>query len=152
MPSDEVDAASLPFEDLVQALRRQAAGSPTAEAAVELLVAHGTWLQRSDFRARVDVQPALVDDRLLASIDWRGALHADLPASSSERQMLQLAAELAGVDSGVALGDLLVGLDERNAAIFLRAVALAERRSGSSSSLRPSPAGRRRPPPSTRRT
>lgn len=109
-----------------EALRRQAAGSLAAEAAAALLVEHGVWLRRADFLRHVTVVPGLVDGLPMASVEWQGALAADLPSSSSEAQMLRLAAELAGVDSGVPLRDLLLGLDDRNAAIFLRAVVLAE--------------------------
>lgn len=58
-------------------------------------------------------------------MDWREALDADLPASSSENRMLGIYAELAGTDSGQALGDLMSGLDESNIVLVLRAFLTA---------------------------
>jgi hypothetical protein len=111
-------------DQLVAALRAGAEGSHPAEAAVELLIAHDLWPHRGDFLATaVTVTPALDDPgRLLAFIDWPAALAAYLPASSSEWQILALAAELAGVDSGRPLSELLGGLDDGNTFLVLRAV------------------------------
>jgi len=115
-------------EGLVVALLAQAEGSYAAEAAVGLLVEHGSWPARADFHAFVDVGPSLGDDRvLMASVDWEAALAADLPASSSETQMLAVAAELAGVDTGRSLQDLLCGLDRANTTLVVRAVLHAQR-------------------------
>lgn len=125
----------LPHDELSTALRAAAVGGYGQEAAVELVLAHGSWLRRPDFVGRfVQVTTARPDSSrtpprspYLAWVDWCGALAADLPCSSSERQVLALAAELAGVDSGQALGALVTGLDDRNIAHLLRAVAHANR-------------------------
>jgi len=115
-------------EGLVAALLAQAEGSYAAEAAVGLLIEHGSWLARADFHAFVDVGPSLGDDRvLMASVDWEAALAVNLPASSSEAQMLAVAAELAGVDTGRSLQDLLCGLDRANTTLVIRAVLHAQR-------------------------
>lgn len=115
-------------EALAAALLVQAEGSYAFEAAVGLLIEHGGWLARPDFQAFVDVGSSLGDDRvLMASIDWEAALAADLPASSSEAQMLAVAAELAGVDTGRALQELLCGLDRANTTLVIRAVLHAQR-------------------------
>lgn len=104
-------------------LRRWAAGSYADEAAIELLVAHGTWLHRDDFDASCleydhDGRDAVV------WIDWHAvpAFLDRAPCSASEARMLCLAAELAGVDSGRPIGDLLCGLDERNTALVIDAI------------------------------
>ncbi len=115
-------------EALAAALLAQAEGSYAAEAAVGLLIEHGSWPARADFHAFVDVGPSLGDDRvLMASIDWEAALGAHLPASSSETQMLAVAAELAGIDTGRTLQDLLCGLDRANTTLVIRAVLHAQR-------------------------
>jgi hypothetical protein len=115
-------------EGLVAALLAQAGGSYAAEAAVGLLIEHGSWPARADFHAFVDVGPSLGDDRvLMASVDWEAAIAANLPASSSETQMLAVAAELAGVDTGRTLQDLLCGLDRANTTLVIRAVLHAQR-------------------------
>lgn len=115
-------------EVLAAALLAQAEGSYSAEAAVGLLVAHRSWLARADFLRFVDVAPSFCDDRvLMASVDWEAALAADLAGSSSETQMLAVAAELAGVHCGRSLQDLLGGLDRANTTLVIRAVLHAQR-------------------------
>jgi hypothetical protein len=116
-------------DELIAALRTGAEGSLSDEAAVELLIDHGCWLHRTDFvSAAIDVTPGLDDaNPRLSFVDWSAALDADLPASSSERQMLSIAAELAGVDSGRPLGQLITGLDERNTALVARSVVHTSR-------------------------
>ena len=115
-------------DGVAAALLAQAEGFYSAEAAVGLLIEHRSWLARADFRSFVDVTPSLVDDRvMMASVDWEAALTANLPASSSETQMLAVAAELAGVDTGRSLQDLLCGLDRANTTLVVRAVLHAQR-------------------------
>jgi hypothetical protein len=116
------------YESLAAALLAQAQGSYAHEAAVWLLIEHRSWLQRQDFLRFVDVAPALAEERgLMASVDWDAAMAADLPASTSETQMLAVAAELAGVDTGRSLQDLLGGLDRANVTLVMRAVLHAHR-------------------------
>src|SRR5690242_11687182 len=70
-------------------------------AAVELLVAHGVWLDRPDFRARCVRRAATAEYGLdWFWIDWRAAravFDADgfTPASSTELAVLDLAIALA---------------------------------------------------------
>ena len=107
------------FHDLAAAMRVWAKGLLGLEAAVELLIGHGTWLTRADFAAA-----ALTSGRdgitgaVMMSVDFEAALAArragGLPCSAGEEQILALAASIAaGVP--VALGDLVCGLDEDNA-------------------------------------
>ena len=107
------------FHDLAAAMRVWAKGLLGLEAAVELLIGHGTWLTRADFAAA-----ALTSGRdgitgaVMVSVDFEAALAArragGLPCSAGEEQILALAASIAaGVP--VALGDLVCGLDEDNA-------------------------------------
>jgi hypothetical protein len=105
-------------------LRAGAKGSLSAEAAVELLIDHGCWPRRTDFLSTaVEVTPRLDDvSPLLAFVDWPSAVKADLPALSSGRQLVAIAAELAGVDSGQPLGQLVTGWDETNTILVARGV------------------------------
>ncbi len=100
-------------------MRVWAKGVLALEAAVELLIGHGTWPARADFAAA-----ALTSGRdgltgaAMAPVDFEAALAArragGLRCSASEDQVLALAASIAaGVP--VALGDLVSGLDEDNA-------------------------------------
>lgn len=115
-------------ERLVAALLAQAEGSYAHEAAVWVLIEHRSWLARRDFLRFVDVAPAFSEKQvLLASVDWDGALRAELPASTSETQMLAVSAELAGVATGRTLQDLLGGLDRANTTLVIRAVLQAMR-------------------------
>ena len=117
-----------PAEALADALLAQAEGSYSAEAAVGLLIEHGGWLARTDFARFVDVVPSFCDETvMMASVDWEAALAANLGASSSETQMLAVGAELAGVDTGRSLQDLLAGLDRANTMLVIRAVLHAQR-------------------------
>jgi hypothetical protein len=114
---------TLTLDKLTACLRVGARGAYATEAAVELLIAHRTWLRRADFRA------ACVDDdgHTLAWIEWDTVIDFlnDAPSSSSEESMLLIAAELIGVDTHVPLGHLLTGLDATNTQIVLNAIAHA---------------------------
>jgi hypothetical protein len=109
------------------ALRACARGLHPAEAAVELLINHRTWLRRDDFRDRFIHPGASITDGLteLAEIDWPAAITAldygDLPSSSSEQQILRLAASIAD-GLPVDLRDALTGLDDRNINLVTTAV------------------------------
>jgi hypothetical protein len=96
------------------------------EAAVELLIGHGSWLGREDFRGvAVEVDRDVVGGAVLAVVDWEAAVAAldagRLPCSSSQAQVLRLAVSLAE-GLAVDLRAALSGLDERNAALVAAAV------------------------------
>jgi len=116
-------------DQLAEALRAGAEGSLLEEAAITLIITHGSWLPRTDFvTAAVTISPASDDtaanrEPYLAFIDWAAALAADLPASASKHQILALAAELAGTDSGLPLGHLMIGLDRANTARVVWAIS-----------------------------
>jgi hypothetical protein len=103
---------------LAEPLRTSARGLRATEAGTELLIGHGSWLHRSDFRDRfVHLDTSLTDDTDIASIDWPAAITAldtgDLACSGGEGRMLRLAASLIdGIP--INLGDALTGLDSRN--------------------------------------
>jgi hypothetical protein len=111
---------------LTAALRAGADGLYTLEAAAGLIIAHGSWLAREDFRCFITVGTSITGPGTeLASIDWEAAISAldagGLPSSSGERRMLRLAASLAG-QAPVTLGDAVTGIDDRNVALLVKAV------------------------------
>jgi hypothetical protein len=113
--------------ELATALRAHAGGVYSLQAAAELLISHRTWLRRADFRGRFIHHGASITDGLttMAEIDWPAAITAldygDLPCSSSEQQMLRLAASIAD-GLPVDLRDALTGLDENNINLVITAV------------------------------
>src|SRR5216683_687505 len=116
-------ASSLPA-----ALRGAAGGLYAIEAATGLIIAHASWLAREDFTRFIHVGTSISDPGTeLASIDWEAAIRAldagELPSSGGERRMLRLAASLAD-QAPVSLGDAITGIDNRNAGLLVRAVAM----------------------------
>jgi len=109
------------------ALRAYAEGLLPAEAGVELLIHHGTFLRRNDFRDRfVDQDTSITDGvTVLAAVDWTAAIAAlnggHLPCSGGEQRMLRLAASLAG-GIPVDLYDSITGLDDRNVELTVAAI------------------------------
>lgn len=116
---------------LIDELRAWAAGDYGIEAAVDLLAAHHTWLTRPDFRDLCVISTAdhLVENfhmpRAWLDFDKAGAIAGGgtLPASSSELQILAIAAGLADAPTSRPLGDLIRGLDTANLALVLDAIA-----------------------------
>jgi hypothetical protein len=112
---------------LHQALRACAAGIYPAEAGVDLLIGHDTWLHRRDFTSPfMHTGVSLADGvTAMAEIDWTAAITAldagDLPCSGGERRILRLAASIA---DGIPLGlrDTLTGIDHRNIELVITAI------------------------------
>jgi hypothetical protein len=117
---------------LPAALRACADGIYALEAGVELLIAHACWLDREDFARFIRTGTSITDSTTeLALIDWAAAITAlntgELPCSSGERKVLQLAASLAD-QIPVSLGATITGLDDRNVHLLVRAVLHASGR------------------------
>ena len=114
-----------PNRPLTRPLRAYATGFYPAEAAVELLVHHATWLTRADFVEHFVHINTDATGAEMADIDWGAALFAldtgTLPCSTSENHMLRLAASLA-VGAPTDLRDALTSLDNRNAHLVSEAV------------------------------
>ena len=111
---------------LSHALRAGAGGILTAEAAVDLLIAHAYWLDRADFAHFIDVSTSFTDPAVgTAFIDWPAAIAAlnagTLPCSAGERRMLHLSASLAD-QTAIHLGDTITGLDRSNAQTLIQAI------------------------------
>jgi hypothetical protein len=115
---------------LAAALRACADGIYPLEAGVGLLIAHGTFLGRDDFTRRFILHGTSSGTRM-AAIDWDAATTAlaagELPCSGGERRILALAASLAG-GAPVALRDTVVGMDDRNVQLLVKAVLHASGR------------------------
>jgi hypothetical protein len=111
---------------LAAALRACAAGLYCGEAGTELLIGHGVFLRRDDFSAFICEGTSITDGATpMASIDWETAIAAlnagNLPASSGERSVLQLAASIAA-GTPVALRDTITSLDSANLELLLTAI------------------------------
>ncbi|GAA4483731.1 hypothetical protein GCM10023191_005820 [Actinoallomurus oryzae] len=113
--------------ELAALLRIGAKGCHSDEAAVGLLVEHGTWLHRSDFArtcVTVETDAFVQGDQVAALIDWSNAVRVldagGLPCSRGEAAVLRIAAGLAGVP--VNLRAMLGGLDSRNIQLVAEAV------------------------------
>jgi hypothetical protein len=98
------------METLEEKLGQWASGSPGTEAAVELLIETGYWLERAEF-----VEQALTVDGGGAVIDWvaAAAVADTVQCSKGERFLLQLACSFADPDRSVAMSGISA-LDGRN--------------------------------------
>jgi hypothetical protein len=107
-------------------MRAWAKGLPCAEAAVELLIGHRWWLRRRDF-AGVAVKPGrnAFTGTVVAEVDFAAAVAAlesgVLACSSGERQLLRVAASIAG-GIPVDLREAVTSLDEGSAVLAAAAV------------------------------
>lgn len=124
------DAGVTPAE-LVEALRRDAAGYLPAVAAVELLITHRHWLGRSPFAARVDWLPEDDEGPAMAAVDWDAvaallAGDGDEPLydTDSERGVLAVAASIAA-GHRCDLGSALLACDVTNVRRIADAVLTA---------------------------
>jgi hypothetical protein len=111
---------------LARSLRACAHGIYPDEAAVELLIGHGTFLHRDDFTSRfIEHGTSISDGAALAAIDWEAVLTAlssgELPCSGGERRILMLSASLAA-SIPVDLRDAVTGIDDRNVQRLLTAI------------------------------
>ena len=113
---------------LHQQLRAHVAGLTSPAAAVDLLIAHRTWLHREDFLHRFTFTTASFNNTATRTgIDWAAAINAlghDLACSGGEVRLLRIAASLAqGIP--VDLRDAMTGLDHTNTALVARAITQA---------------------------
>lgn len=109
-------------------LRAHVAGLISPVAAVDLLIAHRTWLRREDFLDRFTFTATSFNTATTRTgIDWAAAITAldhDLARSGGEARLLRIAASLAqGIP--VDLRDAMTGLDHDNTALIARAITQA---------------------------
>jgi hypothetical protein len=121
---------------LQEALRAGAEGLYAMEAGTGLIIAHGSWPGREDFGRYIRTGDSITSPGTeLAMIDWAAAIAAldagEFPSSSGEKQMLRLAASLAG-DVPVRLGDAVTSIDDRNVSLLVMAIRHASGRRQSS--------------------
>ena len=113
--------------NLVQALRACASGIYTAEAAIGMLIAHATWLDRDEFGQFIHTD----HQATMAAIDWPAVTAAltegQIPSSNGEQQILLMSASIAG-HTPVILGDTITGIDDRNTQILISAILHASGR------------------------
>jgi hypothetical protein len=114
-------ARLLSGEELAGALRHQARGCPGAEAAVELVIRHGYWIDRPAFRDHVDAHPSLDrTDEVMACVDWARLAAQPLPGPTEAQTVLAVAGALAG-RSGPGLATI-GSLPSETLRLVLRAV------------------------------
>jgi hypothetical protein len=113
-----------PQHPLAPSLRACARGIYPDEAAIELLIGHGTFLDRDDFTRHITGEHGRPGGAAHAAIDWTAATTAldagTLPCSGGERRIFRLAASLAA-GLPVNLRDALTGLDEHNLRLAISA-------------------------------
>jgi hypothetical protein len=107
-------------------LRVWAKGLFCTEAAVELLIRHGSWLYREDFlEMAVESGQGIASGVVMAAVDFEAAARAleagALPCSGGEGRVLRIAASIAG-GVPVDLREAMTGLDENNAVLAAAAV------------------------------
>ena len=109
-------------------IRAWAEGWLPAEAAAELLISYRSWLEREDFlQAAVEVGWEPFRDREIAAVDFAAAADAVrgmLPCSDGERQVLLVAASIAG-GIPVDLREAALCMDAVNAARAAQAICHA---------------------------
>jgi hypothetical protein len=116
------------FDDLAEAIRAWAKGWLPTEAAAELLISHRTWLEREDFlQVAVEAGWEPFRGRAVAAVDFAAAADAVqgvLPCSDGERQLLLVAASIAG-GIPVDLREAALCMDAVNAARAAQAICHA---------------------------
>jgi hypothetical protein len=116
--------AAVDTEGLIRALRAGAYGTVPREAALELLLEHGHWINRASLREHVKGSWGYSGDAwvFLARINWRAAAEAGMRSSTSEDAMLRIAASIGDRDYGVSLSEATSSLGSASRSIVLRAV------------------------------
>ena len=123
-----MNAETLATGRLAALLRGTAAGMLADVAAVDLITAHGRFLDDPAFRKVIAAGSSVTDGQPFAVIHWNAALyaleHGHLPCSTSERAVLLIAASLAeGIP--VSLRENLGSLDRRNITLVTDAITAA---------------------------
>ena len=124
-----MNAEALAAGRLAALLRSTAAGMLADIAAVDLIIAHGRFLDDPAFRRIIAAGSSVADGQPFAVIRWNAAVWAlengHLPCSGSERAVLLIAASLAEPGITISLRECLGSLDRRNIALVTAAVAAA---------------------------
>ena len=120
---------AIPVEDLACQLLDAASGIPADTAAAGLIISHGHFLHRREFRRVVTAGTSIATGQPLAVISWQAALHALegglLPCASSEQAVLRIAASIGDPAIPVHLRAVLGNLDPRNITLVADAITIA---------------------------
>jgi hypothetical protein len=118
----------LPVRELSCQLLDAAHGIP-ADTAAGLIIGHGHFLHREDFRRVITVGARIGTGQPLAVISWPDALHVLedglLPCASCEQAVLRIAASLGDPGIPVHLRAVLGSLDARNITLVADAITAA---------------------------
>lgn len=111
-------------QQLTTMLMRGATGMYLHEAAVRLLLRHGYWLRRRDFRNYIDV-----DSLGRAAIDFGAAMAAldrgELVGDDESQKVLRIAASMSGVYP-VHLREVVEGIDRDGIKHIAEAIMYAD--------------------------
>ena len=123
-----MNAETLAAGRLAALLRGTAAGMLADVAAVDLITAHGRFLDDPAFRKIIAAGSSVADGQPFAVIRWNAAVTAlengYLTCTGSERAVLLIAASLAE-GTPVSLRDCLGSLDRRNITLVTDAITAA---------------------------
>ena len=124
-----MNATAIPARELSCQLLDAASGIPADTAATGLIISHGHFLHRQDFRRVITAGPSISTGQPLAVISWHDALHALqdglLPCASSEQAILRIAASIGDPAIPVHLRAVLGNLDARNITLVADAITTA---------------------------
>ena len=122
-------AIPVPVPELICQLLDAADGIPADVAATGLIIGHGHFLHRDDFRRTITTRTSISTGQPLAIIGWDAALHAldagQLPCASSGQAILRIAASLGDPAIPVRLRAVLGNLDTRNITLVADAITTA---------------------------
>ena len=124
-----MNAETLAAGRLAALLRGTAAGMLADVAAVDLITAHGRFLDDPAFRKIIAAGSSVADGQPFAVIRWNAAVTAlengYLCCSGSERAVLLIAASLAEPGIAISLRENLGSLDRRNITLVTDAITAA---------------------------
>ena len=124
-----MNATAIPVQDLACHLLDAASGIPADTAATGLIISHGHFLHRQEFRRVITADTSITTGQPLAVISWQAALHALegglLPCASSEQAVLRIAASIGDPAIPVHLRAVLGNLDPRNITLVADAITIA---------------------------
>ena len=121
-----MNATAIPVQDLACQLLDAASGIPADTAAAGLIISHGHFLHRREFRRVITVGTSIATGQPLAVISWQAALEGGLlPCASSEQAVLRIAASIADPAIPVHPRAVLGNLDPRNITLVADAITIA---------------------------
>ena len=124
-----MNATAIPARELSCQLPDAASGIPADTAATGLIISHGHFPHRQDFRRVITAGPGISTGQPPAVISRHDALHALqdglLPCASSEQAILRIAASIGDPAIPVLLRAVPGNLDARNITLAADAITTA---------------------------